>query len=83
MIDNNADASVEHLKSVAKSVFDFDNLKDEQIEVMQALLRDHKDVFYAFPTGKGKMILFLREAWYGIPTNSLLEEVCYEYSEWQ
>ncbi|EER18619.1 hypothetical protein Pmar_PMAR016466 [Perkinsus marinus ATCC 50983] len=57
VIDNNADASVEHLKSVAKSVFDFDNLKDEQIEVMQALLRDHKDVFYAFPTATSTSII--------------------------
>ncbi|EEQ99744.1 hypothetical protein Pmar_PMAR020365 [Perkinsus marinus ATCC 50983] len=60
VIDNNADASVEHLKSVAKSVFDFDNLKEEQIDVMQALLRDTKMSFmHPHGTRKGGTISVL------------------------
>ncbi|KAF4757402.1 hypothetical protein FOZ63_029617 [Perkinsus olseni] len=52
------DASVEHLKAVAKAVFGFDALKQEQVEVMQALMKNHKDVFYAFPTGGGKSLCY-------------------------
>ncbi|KAF4693827.1 hypothetical protein FOZ60_009965 [Perkinsus olseni] len=52
------DASVEHLKAVAKAVFGFDALKQEQVEVMQALMKNHNDVFYAFPTGGGKSLCY-------------------------
>ncbi|KAF4749430.1 DNA helicase [Perkinsus olseni] len=52
------DASVGHLKAVAKAIFGFDTLKQEQVEVMQALMKNHKDVFYAFPTGGGKSLCY-------------------------